>query len=122
MAEINTAGYDTIKKLVNSSETAPSQWDYIEIQNSGTEVLRVSITTDSRASWTSSATDQTQVVSFTVSGGDSDISPPQTVDTSVIKNADSSTAPEISTESFSSVDIQSGDTLELTHEIEVPQV
>ena len=74
MTEINESGYQTIRALINSGETAPSQWDYIELKDGqGTIVTRVSITGDSRFSWSTTQSDQTQTVSGTVSGSDSDI-------------------------------------------------
>ena len=73
-SEINEAGYQDYRKVVNSSEALPDQWDYIELRDgSGNPITRVSITGDSRAQWTTTASEQVQQVEIEITGSDSDI-------------------------------------------------
>lgn len=124
MTEVNNSGYETVRALINSSLTVPSQWDYIELQDDTDSVVtRVSITGDSRFSWTTGATDQTQTVTGTVTGGDADITTTVTITQSVLKNADSDTADELHSETMADATLASdSDSVDISHNVEVPQV
>jgi len=122
--EINTSGYESLRQAINSSLTAGDQWDYIELfDDTGSIVTRVSITSDSRFSWNTTETDQTQEVKGTVSGSDGDISTPVKLSGSRLKATDSDPADVKHEEGFADATISgSGDDVTVTHEVEVPQV
>jgi hypothetical protein len=123
MTEINNSGYQNIRKVVNSSLTS-SQWDYIELQDTNDNIVtRVSITGDSRFSWTTAATDQTQTAQGTVSGSDSDISTTVTLAKSVLKATNTAAADELHTETFPDATLaNSSDEVKITHNVEVPKL
>lgn len=126
--ELTEAGYESIRDLVRSAATAPAQWDYIAlIDDTGSEVLRVSVTGDSRASWSEedqdvSGTDETMVATITVSGGDADITTPVTINESRLYDTNSGGS-SLSEDTFTNATLQaSSDELTVEHRIEVPQV
>lgn len=124
-SEINEVGYETIRTLVNSSLTTAGSWDYIELLDTNDNIVtRVSITTDSRASWTTASdTSQTQTVEITVTGADADITTPVTLQESILKNTDSDTADELHRDTMTNAPIeQSSDEVTVQHNIEIPQV
>jgi len=122
--EINESGYESFRQAINSSLTAGSQWDYIELFDDNNNIVtRVSVTGDSRFSWTTKKTDQTQEATGTVSGSDSDISTPVTLVGSRLKAADSDTADVKHEEGFSDALIENdSDYVKIIHQVEVPQV
>jgi len=123
MSELTTQGYQTFRDYVNSSATTPSPWDYIEIyDDSGSAVTRVSITGDSRCQWKDTDGDNVLEVEFVVSGSDSDISPPVTLQKSSLWNAGSGGSQCTVEEQFADATLnQSGDTVTITHTIKIPQ-
>lgn len=123
-SEINEAGYETLRTLINSGLTTDGSWDYIElIDDTGTIVTRIQISGDARASWTTGSTDQVQQVEVTVSGSDGDISPTVTLSESALKNTDSDTADEMHRDTMTDATIAStDDEVTVRHNIETPQV
>jgi hypothetical protein len=123
MSELTTQGYQTFRDYVNSNATDPSSWDYIEIyDDTGTAVTRVSITGDSRCQWKDTDGDNVLEVEFVVSGSDSDISPPVTLQKSSLWNAGSGGSQCTVKEQFADATLnQSGDTVTITHTIKIPQ-
>lgn len=126
--ELTNAGYESIRDLVRSAATAPAQWDYIAlIDDTGSEVTRVSITGDSRASWSeedqdSDATDETMTATITVTGGDSDISTPVTIVESRLFDV-STGGSSLSEDTFTQATLEaSSDQLKVEHKVEVPRV
>lgn len=128
MTELPTAGYVSIRDLIKSSATAPSQWDYIAlVDDGGSEELRVSITGDSRAGWSEKDKDadtenETMVATIEVSGSDADITQPVTIVESRLYDVSSGGSP-LSTDTFTGATIdEDSDDLKVEHEVEVPQV
>ena len=121
--EVPEAGYESIRKFIDSGRTTESSWDYIELRDSSdAQVIRVSVTGDSRASWTHAAGDQTLTVEIEVAGSDSDIPTGTTFTGSALFN-ESSGGSQYSYDGFPDATIETtDDTLIVTHNIEVPQV
>jgi len=124
--ELPNAGYESIRDLINSSRSAPSQWDYIAlVDDSGTEVIRVSITGDGDASWStedqdSSGSNETMVVTYTITGAD--VTTPVTINTSQLYDTSSGGSP-LSEDTFTDATLNSdSDELTVEHRVEVPQV
>lgn len=125
MAELTSGGYQSLKDFVNSSTVVPNDWDYIEIyDDSQTAVTRVSITGDSRCQWLDADGDKTLKVEFVVTGSDSDISLPVTLEYSAIFDDTSANSGRQITpkEQFATATLnQNGDTVTITHSIDIPQ-
>lgn len=123
MTEINEAGYETHRRIVNSGLTPPAQWDYIELRDDqDAAVTRIEISDDERAEWTSTVTDQTQTVEVTVSGSDADISTPVTLAESALYNVDTG-GDELHSDSMPDALIENDDDeVIVVHSIEVPEV
>lgn len=125
MVEILTAGYQSIRDFVNSSATIPNEWDYIAVyDDTGSEVTRVSITGDSRCQWLDADGDNVLKIEFDITGSDSDISLPVTLEQSAVwDDTSANSGNQISAkESFASATLnQSGDNVVVTHTINIPQ-
>lgn len=125
MSEITADGYQTLKDYLNSSKPNPPDWDYIEIyDDTGSAVTRVSVTGDSRCQWLDVDGDNVLKVEFVVSGGDSDIPLPTTLQQSAIWNDTSANGGDQVTakETYADATLnQSGDQVTITHSISVPQ-
>ena len=126
--EITESGYESFRQLVKSADAAPSQWDYIElVDDTDTAVTRVSITGDSRASWSeldkdTSGSDETMEATITVTGGDADISTPVTiVESRLFDTSSGGNAKSVDTFTQATLDADS-DELTVEHQAEVPQV
>lgn len=125
--ELREAGYESLRDLINSSRTAPSQWDYIAlVDDTGSEVIRVSITGDADASWStedqdSSRTSETMVVTYTITGADLS-SLPTTIVKSQLYDTSSGGSP-LSEDTFTDATLSSSsDELTVTHKVETPRV
>lgn len=116
MAEISEDGYEDIRDHIEST------WVYLELRDDAdSQIIRVD-DSDSRLSWTHSDGDQTLEYTITVSGSDSDISPPQTFEKSALYKEDSG-GDYMSLESFTQFTIEtSDDQLTVKHQVQVPQV
>lgn len=125
MAEITDDGYQSIKDFLNSSVSIPNEWDYLALyDDSESEQLRVSITDDSRTEWQDVDGDAILEVYGEFTGDDSDISLPTTFEYSAIFDDDEGEGGDRMTEieQFATATLdQDGDSLEVTHTIEVPQ-
>lgn len=123
MSELTTAGYQTLRDYVNSSNSTPSPWDYIEIyDDAGNAITRVSITGDSRSQWLDVDGDNVLKVEFDVTGSDTDISLPVTVQKSALWNASSGGSQCTAKEQFANATLnQDGDNVTITHTVNVPQ-
>lgn len=123
MPEIDDSGYEDFRRVVNSSLTAPDQWDYISVRDdAGSEIFRVSITGDSRAQWnTSDASSDTQECEITVSGDDSEISLPETISGSALYEVDSGGTARSVDDSMADATMEAAaDEVIITHTIEGP--
>lgn len=114
-SEIPTAGYTDLRDHVRNN------WDYIElVDDTGSAVLRVSVSGDSRASWTDNG--QTQLAEITVSGSDSDITTSVTIAESRLFDV-ASAGSAYSSDTFANATLsQDTDELTVQHEVQVPQV
>lgn len=120
---INDSGYERIRRLVNVDLSEPNQWEYLEAQeDDGTIVWRGSTTGE----WTTSATDQVQVVEITVTGQDvidHGESLPVTITTSILKDGNTDSDDELANDSFEDATLADADDgVAITHEVEVPQL
>lgn len=125
MSEILTAGYQSLRDFLNSGATTPNEWDYIEVyDDTGSVVTRVSITGDSRCQWLNDDGDSVLEVEFDITGSDSDITLPVTLEKSAIWDDSSANGGTQITakESFASATLnQSGDNVVITHTLNIPQ-
>lgn len=123
MSELTTAGYQTIRDYVNSSNSTPNDWDYIAIyDDAGNEVTRVSITGDSRCQWLDVDGDNVLKVEFDVTGSDADISQPVTLQKSAIWNAGTGGSQVTAKEQYADATLnQDGDNVTITHTVNIPQ-
>jgi hypothetical protein len=115
MAEINTAGYQSIKDYIQAN------WKYIELRNGATPIVRLS-PSDSRVTWTHQAGSQTLKLQIIVKGSDTDIPVPQTFTASAIYSV-ATGGSAYSVESFTPFTMETDqDELTVVHNIQVPQV
>lgn len=123
MSEFTAEGYQTFKDYLNSSATTPDEWDYIEVyDDTGTAVTRVSISGDSRCQWLDTDSDNVLKVEFDITGSDSDITQPVTLQKSALWNASSGGSQCTEKEQFADATInQDGDNVTITHTLKVPQ-
>lgn len=74
MTEITEDGYRSIIEYAISSYSTPPDWDYLTLYDSNkNEITRVSITGDSRFSWSDLDSDNVSSITGTIKGSDSDI-------------------------------------------------
>jgi hypothetical protein len=123
MAELTSAGYQSLRDFLNSSTTTPPNWDYIEIYDDAQNpVTRVSITGDSRCQWLDSDGDKTLKVEFVVTGSDADIPLPTTLEYAAIWDDGSAGSQVTPKEQFATATInQDGDNVTITQSIDIPQ-
>ena len=117
MSELTEAGYQTIRNYVNNN------WTHIEIyDDGGNAVTRVDITGDSRSQWLDLDGDNVLKVEFDVTGSDSDISLPVTLQKSAIWDSGSGGNQTTVKEQYANATLnQDGDNVTITHTIKIPQ-
>jgi hypothetical protein len=117
MGEIQSNGYQDFRDYVVAN------WDYIEIyDDTGTSVTRLSISGDSRSQWLDLDGDKIIKAEFDVTGVDSDISLPVTLESSALWDASSGGDQKTLKEQFASAHLnQDGDSVKITHTVSVPQ-
>lgn len=115
--EIREDGYQTLRDFIESD------WTYVELRDDDdSQVTRIDIDDDARASWEHDAGAQTLEVEVTVEGSDDDIPTPTTFTASASYNTDTD-GDELAWDDFPDATIETDDdTLVVTHQIEVPQV
>lgn len=123
MSELTTAGYQTLRDYINSSNATPGAWDYIEVyDDTDTAVTRVSVSGDARCQWLDVDGDNVLKVEFDITGGDSDITLPVTLEKSALWNAATGGSQCTQKEQFAQATLnQSGDNVTITHTVNVPQ-
>lgn len=116
MAEILTAGYQSIRDFVQAN------WKFIELRDgAGTAIIRIGIG-DARVTWTHTANAQTLSLQVVVKGTDSGISLPKTYASSAIYSVATGGTP-LSVETFSSFTMEAtGDELTVVHQLEIPSL
>lgn len=123
--ELPTDGYQAVRDAIDSSATQPDQWDYIGFfDDGGSEVLRISITGDSRCQWAHTAGSNPLEVIADLSGSDSDVPTPTTFAETKLFNVSgvgNGTALSTDTVTNETVDADS-DSVSIVHEVEVPQI
>ncbi len=117
MAEITSAGYQSIRDLIEAN------WLYIELRDSnGDAVVRLPLS-DSRVSWTHEAGAQTLILTAVVIGSDSDIPVPTVFGSSAIykvaSNGDALSVEELPVQFSILTDL---DQLTVHHSIAIPEV
>lgn len=121
MAEILTNGYEALRAGIDPNATAAT-FDVIELTNSGTGVVRLALS-DSRVQVNSAAEANPYEIQVTITGSDSEISLPQTIDGSRLYEADTAGEEVTPIETFSSVTLDnSNDELVVRHQVEIPQI
>ena len=123
MAELTSDAYQSIRDFVNSSTGVPNDWDYIELYDDASNaVTRVSITGDGRCQWLDVDGDKTLQIEFDVTGSDGDIPVPTTLKHSAVWDSASGGRQITVKEQFAEAVInQSGDSVVITHSIDIPQ-
>jgi hypothetical protein len=123
MAELTEAGYQTLRDYANPNKTNPPSWDYIEIYDSSTSAItRVSVSGDPRCTWKDIDGDKTLQAEFEVTGSDSDIALPVSIEYAAIWNAASSGTQITQKEQMPSARFnQDGDNVVITHNMNIPQ-
>lgn len=116
---LSTAGYEDLRSYVQNN------WKYVALINdSGTEVTRINIPNDSRASWTSGSGSNPLEVEVVVTGGDSDIDVQSNGATTISKAASYKTSTggsNLGDETLTNATLEaSQDELTVTHTIEIP--
>lgn len=116
MAEIKEQGYQDIRSYIQSN------WKYIELRDSdNVAVLRLD-PTDNRVSWTHIEGSQTLELTVVVKGSDTEITLPQTFQTSAIYKV-AVDGDAYSEESFTPFTMEgTNDELTVKHQIQVPQI
>lgn len=125
MAEITSDGYQNLRDHVNGSVSDQNAWDWIALyDDSQSEVLRVSVTGDSRASWTDVDADALLTANITIQGSDSDVPTPTAFEYSALwDDASGGSDPTQVTqlEQYATATInQDGDELTVEHTVELP--
>lgn len=122
MAEVTENGYQTLRDLIDGTNTGRS-WDWHSIlDDTSSEVTRVD-PSDSRSEWTHGNGSQTLVRETTLTGEDSDITTPVTLSASALHETETDSDNLTEEESFTDATIEGADDeVKVTHEIEVPQV
>lgn len=125
MGEITEAGYQSMREFAFSAHTVPNQWDYIALYDSSqSEVIRVSITGDSRFYWTDLDGDEVGTVQGEVSGNDSDIpTDGTTIEYTAIWDSATGGRQITQLEQVASMTFnQTGDAMNVTHNVQIPQI
>lgn len=125
MGEITEAGYQSMREFAFSAHTVPNQWDYIALYDSSqSEVVRVSITGDSRFYWTDLDGDEVGTVQGEVSGNDSDIpTDGTTIEYTAIWDSATGGRQITQLEQVASMTFnQTGDAMNVTHNVQIPQI
>ena len=125
MAEITSAGYESIRDLIQGSSVA--NWKFIELQTSGgTKAVRKEIdATGTGATFEARVNDgQTIVVKFVVRGSDIEGTLPVTVTRSILKSTNSDVDPGFSIETLdpSFTFNELADQLTIYHQLHVPHL
>ena len=115
MAEVTDKGYQSIRDFIEAN------WIYHSLRDEADEeIIRIS-PSDARCEWTHSNGVQVLEITTTVTGADSDITPPQTFAGSELYDV-SSGGDVLADETFTQFTIESdSDELTIKHRIEVPQ-
>jgi len=122
MGEVTENGYQTLRDLIDGTDTGRS-WDWHSIlDDEDSEVTRVD-PSDSRSEWTHDDDSQTLVRETTLTGDDDDVSTPVTLNASALHETETDSDNLTPEESFTDATIeQEDDEVKVTHEVEVPQV
>jgi hypothetical protein len=113
--EIPSAGYEQLRDYVQNN------WGFISVlDDTGTEITRIDVAADGRASWSTGA--QTRSITVTVAGSDADVTTPVTISGSELYDSDVATD-VLSSDSFTGATLEKdADELTVEHEVQVPQV
>lgn len=122
MSELTADGYQSLREFAVSDVPTPAEWDYIALyDDTKTEVLRLSVSGDVRFDWIDIDGDAIIKMEGVITGGDSDVSLPQTFEYSAAYDAASGGRQITEIEQFPVADLnQPGDDVTITHTIELP--
>ena len=116
MSDFDSAGHEDIRTYIQNN------WPFVAlVDDSGTEVTRIDVNNDSRASWSSGPTSNPLEITITITGGDSDMPalPVTFAWSESYKTSGSST--RMAPDPFTNATLEApADELTLTHQIEHP--
>lgn len=114
---IESAGYTDLRSYVESNWTTIALLD-----TSDTEITRIDLTSDSRVTLNSDSATNPLEYEILISGDDSDITLPVTIDTTEVYKSSGATT-RMGADTYADATLQnSGDELVLTHQIALPQI
>lgn len=125
MTEVREDAYQSVREFVVSTVANPPSWDYLALyDDTGTEVTRISVSGDSRFSWTDIDGDNTVTIRGDIRGSDSDIPTGGTTITHAAVWDSSSGGRQITyKEQFGALTFnQDSDEMRVKHHIQIPQV
>ena len=114
--EFSLAGYAALRAYVEAN------WKYIEVRNSGgTVILRVT-TSDPRVNWRHEAGAQELILEIVLSGSDTEITLPVTINKSVIYKV-SSGGSALHEDTFTAVTLEDAmDKITIQHKLQIPKI
>jgi|APHM01.1.fsa_nt_gi hypothetical protein len=120
-SSFNAAGEEDLRSYIQSN------WTYVAlIDDTGSEITRIDIINDSRASWSSGSASNPLTATITVTGGDSDIDVANNGATTFSSSESYKTSTSNTTlaaDSFTNVTLQiPGDQLTIEHNLEIPPI
>lgn len=115
MTQLATDGFEDIRSYIQTN------WPFIAIVDAnGNEVTRIDVPNDARASWSSGSSTNPLEATITLTGSDSDITLPVTIDTTESYKSSGATT-VMGSDTFADATLQnSGDELTITHQISLP--
>lgn len=122
MSEITSDGYQSLREFVVSDLPTPADWDYLALYDeTKSEWGRISISGDSRFSWTDLDGDAVIEITGTIQGDDSDITLTQIFQYSAVYDSATGGRRVTEIEQFPQAVLnQPGDDVTVTHTIELP--
>ena len=122
MAEINSAGYDELRKAIDPNETHQDFNVHELLDDNNSQIVRAS-TSDSTVEVSSATAANPFTLKSTIDGSDSRISLPQTFAGSRVFRADTNGENVTAIESHTNVTLEStDDQIVVEHDVEVPQI
>jgi hypothetical protein len=114
---IESAGYTDLRSYVESNWTTIALLD-----TNNSEITRIDLQNDSRVTLVSDSATNPLEYQIKITGSDSDISLPVTIDTTEVYKSSSATT-RMGADTYADATLQeSGDELTLTHQVALPQV
>lgn len=123
MAEVTDDGYQNLRDHIDGTSSVSWDWHSILDDSDPRNEITRRDTGDTTSEWVHGAGSQVLERQTTVSGDDADVSTPVTLEASALHETETDEDNLTQVETFASATIeQSDDVVEVTHEVEVPQV